>query len=159
MHANSLKLMGAFVNEYDVADKTVVDIGSLDVNGTYRPLFTGTYIGADITPGPNVDVVIGTRKWKRLSGVDAVICGQTLEHVKYRTKLLDEMHRILKDDGLACVIAPGRGGYHGFPHFYGNLTVEELTDLMWHSGFEVISCTQSRNAWKDVCCIARKGTA
>ena len=39
---------------------SVLDVGSYDVNGTYRPLFPAgwDYLGVDIEKGPNVDLVV-----------------------------------------------------------------------------------------------------
>ena len=40
-------------------DKTVLDMGSLDINGSNRYLFENcTYIGIDLSKGENVDVVV-----------------------------------------------------------------------------------------------------
>ena len=63
MHASSYKNMERFINKYlrdwEHSKATVLDVGSQDVNGTYKPLFAGwEYKGLDICPGSNVDIVV-----------------------------------------------------------------------------------------------------
>jgi len=62
MHETSMVQMSKFVQEYlDVnKDLTILDVGSLDINGSYKPLFSNpkwTYFGLDVVAGPTVDVV------------------------------------------------------------------------------------------------------
>jgi tetratricopeptide (TPR) repeat protein len=39
-------------------DSSVLEIGSYNINGSVRPIFTpGVYIGVDLVPGPSVDIV------------------------------------------------------------------------------------------------------
>ena len=67
MHPESLKNMQWFYDSYlaphleGADDKaTVVDIGSMDVNGTYRQIFDAAnfdYVGVDLAAGKGVDVV------------------------------------------------------------------------------------------------------
>ena len=35
-----------------LANKTVLEVGSVNVNGSLRELFTGPYLGVDLRPGP-----------------------------------------------------------------------------------------------------------
>ena len=85
MHANSMKLMAQFVAKYVKPGMTVLDIGSYDVNGNYKGLFSRMeYLGADIEAGPNVDVIVNDGYFLDSIGkktFDTVISGQTLEHV------------------------------------------------------------------------------
>ena len=65
MHPEALEAMTGMVDRFAqgrtaVRPYQVLDVGSLDVNGTYRPLIEGrgwSYCGLDIRRGPNVDVV------------------------------------------------------------------------------------------------------
>ena len=63
MHKSAMLRLKWFVDNYIPKDKevTVLDIGSYDINGSYRKLFAQTkvkYIGLDIEKGPNVDLVV-----------------------------------------------------------------------------------------------------
>lgn len=159
MHNASMVAMRQIVEDYDLADgKVVVDVGSYDYNGTYRPLFPGSrYIGADIMAGPNVDVIVGSPEWDALGGADAVISGQTFEHVEDDSTLLGQMHSILKPGGLLCVITPSTGPVHDAPKWYRHYTAESLSGIVRDAGFEVLYCTIDPGAeFHDVCCVAKK---
>lgn len=65
MHPSSMESCQRFIAQYLLPRKDdhlrIVDVGSLDVNGCYRELFSAPnweYVGIDVTPGPNVDVVV-----------------------------------------------------------------------------------------------------
>src|SRR5687768_5482835 len=89
---------------------SVVDIGSLDVNGTARDFFHGcNYIGVDITEGDGVDVVEEGHKYlsKRKESLDTVLSCECLEHDKFYKITLFSMYHSLKDGGLMIVTAAG----------------------------------------------------
>jgi SAM-dependent methyltransferase len=97
---------------------TVVDIGSMDVNGTYRDLFPGCrYIGVDMEPGPGVDVVAQKPYRYPISSesADLVISGQAFEHVEFFWLAWLEMSRLVKRGGLIFLLAPSRGPEHRYP--------------------------------------------
>ena len=157
MHANGMNLMVDFVKEHDVAGKVVVDMGSYDVNGNYRSLFTGEYTGADITPGPNVDVLVDSPEWKELRNIDVVISGQTLEHVADIPKFINDIFSILAPGGLLCLIAPSAGPAHSFPIWVGHFSAERMTEIVEADGFEIIECKTTESfPFNDTRCIARK---
>ena len=111
MHYSSLVKMAQFAMEHDQEGKTVIDIGSLDINGTYRDLFPrSTYIGVDKVKGPNVDVIMDSKEWEELSNVDIVISGQTLEHVADIPKLMTSIFNVLKTDGLLIICGNEKEG-------------------------------------------------
>ncbi len=65
MHKSSILRMQWFVDNYAskiTKDKVrVLDVGSYDVNGSYRHLFDKSkyhYTGLDMEEGPNVDIVL-----------------------------------------------------------------------------------------------------
>lgn len=61
--------------------KSVVEIGSRYVNGSVRPLFTTErYIGIDLEPGPQVDIVADATSWRPPALVEWVVCCEVLEH-------------------------------------------------------------------------------
>ena len=65
MHKSSYQHMQRLVSTHLAPGSTlkVVDIGSFDVNGSYRTLFTDPgwqYTGVDLEAGPGVDVVLSS---------------------------------------------------------------------------------------------------
>lgn len=97
----------------------ILDVGSYNVNGCYKPLFEKPgwdYIGLDIEPGKNVDLVGEPYDWKvDKDSFDVVISGQCLEHVKDTHKWIRQLAQALKPGGLACVIAPWSFNEHRYP--------------------------------------------
>jgi SAM-dependent methyltransferase len=81
----------------------VLDVGSYNVNGTYRPIFGSgySYQGLDISPGPNVDIVANNLyRWPVEDNFyDLVISGQCLEHVEAPWLWIDEVYRVCKPGG------------------------------------------------------------
>lgn len=157
MHANSMTLMNEFIEKYDLQKATVVDMGSYDINGTYRDLVSGIYIGADIIYGPNVDMIVGSIGWGALKDVDAVISGQTIEHVADIPKFMADIYGILKPGGLLCIIAPSAGPPAHYPIWVGLFSEERMSEVVTAGGFEILSCTVSDvGMFNDTCCVARK---
>jgi len=60
-HKGCLEFARIALKEEDVRGKSVIEVGSLDVNGTLRsiiaPLGPARYVGVDLEAGPGVDVV------------------------------------------------------------------------------------------------------
>jgi SAM-dependent methyltransferase len=100
---------------------SVLDVGSMDVNGSYRHLFPAEsyqYTGLDMEAGPNVDrVLVNPYDWSSMptESFDVVISGQVFEHVEFFWITMAEMTRVLKKDGLICIIAPNGVREHRYP--------------------------------------------
>jgi SAM-dependent methyltransferase len=114
--------MAGLVEKYLNGDlsQTIIDIGSYDVNGSYRPLFNSSnwkYIGVDLCAGPNVDVVLTSPYRFPFTScfADIVISGQAFEHIEFFWLTWLEMVRVLKPEGLIFLIAPSRGPEHRYP--------------------------------------------
>ena len=71
----------------------VLEIGSLDINGSVRPLFAGVghYHGVDIVGGPGVDEVADAATWTPHRSYDVVACAEVLEHTDSWPSILDVM--------------------------------------------------------------------
>ncbi len=122
MHASSYEHMTGLVQRHlDVGqDLRVLDIGSYDVNGSYRTLFqqaSWTYVGIDLSAGPGVDIALESPYKFPLpsSSMDLVISGQAFEHVEFFWQTWLEMLRVLKPGGRIFLIAPSRGPEHKHP--------------------------------------------
>lgn len=90
----------------------VLEIGSLDINGSIRSLFENcTYTGLDLAPGPGVDVVCEGQKYDAPdASFDTVISCEVMEHNPYWQETMKNMIRMLKPGGLLVMscAAPGR---------------------------------------------------
>lgn len=121
MHGSSYLEMYKFIETLPKTRLTIADVGSYDINGTYKPLCLHegwTYTGLDQSEGPNVDVVLASEyDWSNVptNSFDVVISGQTLEHTRNPFRLVKEMVRIAKPGAWLCIIAPYQWQYHPFP--------------------------------------------
>jgi SAM-dependent methyltransferase len=125
MHVNSISRMewflDRFVSKTEKSKIKVLDVGSYSVNGSYKELFAEEkyeYVGLDMLPGPNVDIALSNPyNWSELEtdSYDVVISGQTFEHVEFFWITMAEMARVLKKDGLLCIIVPNNFFEHRCP--------------------------------------------
>lgn len=157
--------MTKLANKYVDNDKLhlLLDVGSCDINGTYRPIFTGNrkncvYIGVDIEKGKSVDLVVDKEfEWVNFSDntFDIVICGQVMEHTCNPWKLAKTIYRVCKPGGYAFVIAPWKCGYHPFPKDYWRIMQDGMEYLMCEfAGFTKLECYMNIN---DTVFAGRKG--
>jgi 2-polyprenyl-3-methyl-5-hydroxy-6-metoxy-1,4-benzoquinol methylase len=175
MHLSSIDKMKQFVDRYLVDKKNqplqIFDLGATDIGGCYRPLFDQAqwhYQGADLVPGNNIDIVLSDPySWIEIesNSVDVLISGQTFEHIQFFWKTMSEITRILKPNGLCCIIAPSGGPEHKYPIDCWRFFPDGFTALAQYSGLEVIETTiQSKDLgysdgsdiWKDAVLVARK---
>jgi SAM-dependent methyltransferase len=175
MHQSSFALMRRFAKmveaHYAGQAISVLDIGSTAIGGSYRDLFRfagAKYVGLDIQPGPNVDIVVSDPyRWDAVgdNSYDVVISGQVLEHVEYPWLVFDEIVRALKTGGLTCLIAPSRGPEHRYPLDCYRYYPDGMKALARWSGLSVIECDYMRassgygegsDQWGDCHCIATK---
>lgn len=122
MHVSSYQHMQRLVATHLDRDRAIeaIDIGSYDVNGSYRTLFDSPkwrYTGVDLEKGPGVDVVLASpyRFPFASRSVDVIVSGQAFEHVEFFWMSWLEMIRVLKPGGLIFLIAPSRGPEHRYP--------------------------------------------
>ncbi len=89
----------------------VLEIGSLDINGTIRGLFADCdYTGIDVGPGPGVDIVCEGQKFAAPDdSYDVVISCETMEHNPYWAETFANMVRLAKPAGLVLRTCATRG--------------------------------------------------
>ena len=83
----------------------VLEIGSLDINGSVRSLFdTANYVGVDVGEGPGVDLVRqGQLVDYPTASLDAVISCECLEHNPFWVETVSNMFRMAKPGGLVVI--------------------------------------------------------
>ena len=140
----------------------VADLGAMDVNGSYRQLFgpSADYVGFDLESGPGVDIVLDDpyRLPLKDASVDLVISGQTLEHCAYFWQLFSEIARVMKDGGVAFVIAPSAGPIHRYPVDCYRFYPDSYQALAQWSGLRLVHCwMDERGPWRDLVGVFQKG--
>ena len=85
--------------------KKVLEIGSLDINGSIRDFFSGCdYTGLDIAPGKGVDVVCEGQLFDAPeASFDVVISCEAMEHNPFWVETVSNIFRLAKPGGLVIV--------------------------------------------------------
>ena len=175
MHQSSMDRMTYFRDKYlgEKAhhDLIIVDIGSQDVNGTYKPLFASPrwkYIGVDRSAGNNVDLILeDPYRFREIesNSVDVIVSGQTFEHVEFFWITMLEIARVLKSGALCCVIVPSSGPQHRFPVDCWRFYPDGLRALALYAGLTVMEVfvgdqsrqyTDSSQDWNDAIMVCSK---
>ena len=166
MHKASHEIMRYFAGKYlDPNSKlSILDVGSYDVNGNYKDLFQNPkwkYYGLDIEPGPNVDLISKSVYDFGLKErfFDVVVSGNTLEHVEAPWVWIQEIKKVIKENGLICIIVPFFIGIHRHPLDCWRIAPDGMRYLLTkHCGFELLECNMNRAMPCDVYGIARYKT-
>lgn len=115
----------------------IYEFGSFLVSGQeefadLRTLFPGKkYVGADLREGPGVDVLLNVYNIELPSeSVGTVLCFDTLEHVEYPRKAIEELNRILKPNGMLVIGSPMDFPIHDFPYDYWRFTPDGFKSLL-----------------------------
>lgn len=116
-------------------EKKILEVGSMDVNGSPRESFktAGEYIGIDFRPGRGVDVVMNAEdihtKWPA-GYFDVILCCETLEHCEHWRDVLTSFWTVLKIGGKCVVTTPTRKkGRHNYPNDYWRFELDEYRKI------------------------------
>ncbi|MDB5392238.1 MAG: methyltransferase family protein [Planctomycetaceae bacterium] len=165
MHPSTYERCQEFVERYlaDLPRLKIADVGSYDVNGTYRPLLNRQgweYAGFDLEAGPNVDVLLQSPESWRLDSryighFDVVISGQVLEHVQRPWKWIHEVASLAREGGLIWVCAPNTWEFHEFPIDCWRVWPDGMRALFEDADIDVLDCSF---VGRDTVAIGRKRT-
>lgn len=171
MHKNSHSKMEWFKNTYLSRDAqlNILDVGSLDKNGNYNysDIFNEknwNYTGLDVKAGNNVDIVVtDIYNWFEIedNSYDVIISGQFFEHLEYFWLAMNQIERVLKPEGLVCIIVPSAGHKHGGDELNCYRFHEDgLRALAKYVNLEIIDVSVDNrpqaNPWNDACLVACK---
>jgi SAM-dependent methyltransferase len=137
------------LTEYFI-NKTVLDVGSGDINGNNNHLFEYCkYIGNDVIKAPNVSIVSKTKDLPFTTIFDTIISTECFEHdPEYKQSLL-KIYSMLKSDGLLFFTCASTGrAEHGtrqtspndsygtignledMVDYYKNLTEQDIKEIL-----------------------------
>jgi SAM-dependent methyltransferase len=119
-----IEIVAAALPEAVVRGKRLLEVGSLDVNGSIRPgleaLRPAQYVGIDMRQGPGVDIVCDAAEIDRRFGADAfdvVVSTELLEHAREWKKIIHNFKYVLKPGGLLVVTTRSYGvDFHRHPY-------------------------------------------
>lgn len=116
----------------------VLDVGCGDK--PYRTWFgeVSEYVGIDVAPGPDVDVVVTQdERWPVPDRhYDVVLSPQVIEHADSLEFTLAQMSRVLKMGGTIILSFPFLYNVHGAPHDYRRFTHHGAAKLL--PGYDIV---------------------
>lgn len=99
--------------------RTVIELGSQNVNGTLRDHCPpdAHYVGIDLEPGNGVDLVVAPGQPLPLAdaSVDVAVTSSAFEHDPCFWQTFLELVRVLRPGGLVYVNAPSNHHFHRYP--------------------------------------------
>lgn len=130
----------------------VLEVGSLDVNGSIRRLFADrhrfpSYLGIDMRGGPGVDLEATGDNLPFDDGRFAIVVAlEMLEHDRRFWLTLAECHRVLRPGGHLIVTTRAFGfPRHEHPHDYWRFTTEGLVAALEWAGFELADAIEDHD--------------
>ena len=137
-----------YLNNFDEKEViTVLDVGSQCVPGQadiYKIFFKEApfqYIGLDMIEGYNVDIVVKhAYQWDEVPNdfCDVLITGQTFEHIEFPWFTIQEIARVVKPNGIVCIIAPSMCALHRYPVNCQNYFSDGLIALAKYAGLDIL---------------------
>lgn len=149
MHTSVMAFIEQCVNEYELAGKKTLEVGSMDVNGSPRQFFTGSYYGVDMRPGYGVDRILNAHElWALDDKYEVVISTEMLEHDSEPWTSVRQMRLRCSDaGGFLILTARGydeRGCFpiHSYPDDLWRFSVHGATELLKWAGWTPLKVEQ-----------------
>jgi SAM-dependent methyltransferase len=134
---NSIKDLVKICSETLYLPEPTYEFGALQVPGQegfadMRPFFPGKrFVGADMREGPGVDVVLDLHSIDLpADSVGTILVLDTLEHVEYVWKAMEELFRILTRNGVLIMTSVMNFPIHDYPYDYWRFTPEAFRSLL-----------------------------
>lgn len=145
MHGSVMAFCANQIDRHHLAAVSTLEVGSYDVNGSVRSLFTGPYIGVDMQAGPGVDrVAVAADLPFADSEFGVVISTEMLEHDFRPWLSIAEMARVLRPGGTLIVTARGydtRGCFpvHDYPQDLWRFSTGAFKELFDAAGVDPVT--------------------
>lgn len=159
MHSEAMEFVYSSFHNWkdDRTNLKVLEIGSLDINGSVRPMFkpfTSKYVGLDTQEGPGVDIVYDAAKYTKPNAFDVVVCAEVFEHTPEWQTIIKKSYKNLVEGGIFIATMAGEGRH---PHsaidenpireweHYANIGWWQLKQTLTNIGFKDVSVDVNGN--------------
>jgi hypothetical protein len=141
--------VGEQVLRLELAKRRTLEVGSLNVNGSVRPFFSGEYLGVDMRPGPGVNAVVNAHDLetglREQSPFELIVCTEMLEHDSRPWDSLAQMHAVATPYAVLLLSARGfdvRGCFpvHEYPADLWRFSCAGMVELLVAGGWRPELC-------------------
>lgn len=146
--------LNGIVEKLDIRNKTILDIGGGNKASSYHVILSkknNKFISVDITD--NCDYKVDLEKESlpfEDSSVEIIFCFNVMEHIFNYQHLLNEMYRVLKQDGVLYFYVPFLINKHADPHDFFRYTDNALCKLFTNTGFNSVEIKTLYGSGKNV---------
>lgn len=142
MHDSVLAFCRKVIHPDEVTGKTVLEVGSAYVNGSVKPQIVAMgparYVGVDLAPGPNVDVVSAAEHLPDEAQADLVVSCEMLEHAEHWKDAFRRMCALARETLVLTCRGPGFP-FHNPPDHW-RFTPPDLAMAARACGMKVVAC-------------------
>lgn len=143
----SRKRENEFLKKYSSDLKTLEIGGKSRANAQYFP----NLVVLNINPGPEIDIVADAENLEKIvndESFDLVLCISVLEHTKHPIKIVNNIRRIVKKNGVVLVSVPFIMSLHDTPEDYWRFTKYGLLELF--KDFELVEIKDSMTSLETI---------
>lgn len=145
MHESVIRFVMANLSENEVKGKTVLEVGSANVNGSVRPFVESlgpeSYCGIDLAPGPGVDRVVSVNALGGKYAIErysVVLSCEMLEHAEHWQGALESMCTLTGETFLLTCRGPGFQRHNPPDHW--RFRPDDLFRAVEYFGLRVVRC-------------------
>jgi 2-polyprenyl-3-methyl-5-hydroxy-6-metoxy-1,4-benzoquinol methylase len=121
----------------EIKDKRVIEVGSKNVNGSYRELlesyYPREYVGVDVADGPGVDFVCNAEDLLQSfqkESFDVLVSTEMLEHVRNWKLVISNFKNLVRSGGKIVITTRSYGfPYHGYPYDFWRYELEDFKEI------------------------------
>lgn len=171
MHDTALEIGRMAIDIYAVEKATILELGSMDVNGSLRQFAPAgaSYTGVDLEPGKSVDMVVEPGKPLPFEdgAFDLILASSVFEHDPAFWSTFLDLARLLRDGGYLYINAPSNGKVHRYPEDHWRFYPDSgLALARWASSqglpvrlIESFTAPRKGDMWNDFVAVFRRGTS
>lgn len=169
MHDTALKIGQAAIEIYAGDTSAILEIGSMDVNGSLRQFAPdgSSYIGVDIEHGNGVDITVDPGRPLPFGDneFDLILASSVFEHDSAFWQTFLDLARVLREGGYLYINVPSNGAVHRYPEDCWRFYPDSGRALeRWSSSqalpmqlIESFTAAREDDIWNDFVAVFRKG--
>lgn len=171
MHDTALEIGRLAIEIYGSGEgRQILEIGSLDVNGSLRQFQPegSRYLGVDLEPGNGVDMIVkpGQPLPFAENSFDLVLASSVFEHDPAFWNTFLDLVRVLREGGMLYINAPSNGLVHRYPEDHWRFYPDSGRALeRWAASqdmevrlIESFIAPRKKDNWNDFVAVFRKGS-